>query len=133
MLAAVQDPEKAIMETDVSFICVGTPSQNNGSLNYEHLENVCYQVGSALARKNTFHITVIRSTVLPGTLREKVIPILEQASGKKAGEDFGVCNNPEFLREGTAISDFYNPPKTVIGETDAQSGDITQAFYDGLP
>ena len=96
-------PTKAVMDTDISIVCVGTPSQKSGSLDFTYLENVCGEIGAVLAKKGTFHVVVIRSTVLPGTMRELVIPMLEKKSGKTAGADFGVCNNPEFLREGTAI------------------------------
>jgi GDP-mannose 6-dehydrogenase len=133
LMSATTDANTAVLNSDVSFVCVGTPSQNNGSLDFSHLENVCDQIGTTLAKKTGFHVVVIRSTILPGTMRSIVIPRLEKNSGKKAGIDFGVCNNPEFLREGTAIYDFRNPPKTVIGETDTRSGDIVQSLYEGLP
>ena len=86
----------------------------------------------ALRDKAGFHVVVIRSTMLPGTMREVVIPTLEEASGKRAGSDFGVCNNPEFLREGTAVHDYRHPPKTVVGETDARSGDLLVSLYAGI-
>jgi len=124
---------EAVTKSDVSFICVGTPSQRNGSLDFTSLGHVCDEIGEALVDKSTFHVVVIRSTILPGTMKEFVIPRLEAKSGKRVGKTFGVCNNPEFLREGTAIHDFRNPPKTVIGETDGRSGDIVQALYAGLP
>jgi GDP-mannose 6-dehydrogenase len=133
MLLATDDAALAVRESDISFVCVGTPSRGNGSLDFSHLENVCGEIGLALARKKAFHVVVIRSTILPGTMNNFVIPHLEKKSGKKAGVDFGVCNNPEFLREGTAIYDFRNPPKTVIGETDVKSGEIVQKLYEGLP
>ncbi|MDR3448281.1 MAG: nucleotide sugar dehydrogenase [Alphaproteobacteria bacterium] len=133
LMSATTDAAQAIARSDLTFICVGTPSQRNGSLNFVHLEKVCDEIGSALAKKNTFHVVVVRSTILPGTMKSIVIPRLEKHSGKKAGKDFGVCNNPEFLREGTAIYDFRNPPKTVIGETDPHSGDLVQELYVGLP
>jgi GDP-mannose 6-dehydrogenase len=96
------------------------------------VRNVCEQIGLALKKKNQFHVVVCRSTVLPGTMRGVVIPALEQYSGKKAGIDFGVCNNPEFLREGTAVYDFYHPPKTVIGQTDSRSGDMVALLYEAM-
>jgi GDP-mannose 6-dehydrogenase len=133
LMRATTDAAEAVAQSDISFICVGTPSHGNGSLDFRHLENVCGEIGIALSKKETFHVVVIRSTILPGTMRKIVIPRLEIQSGKKAGVDFGVCNNPEFLREGTAIYDFRNPPKTVIGETDARSGAMVQVLYDGLP
>ncbi len=132
-LRATPDAETAVKGTQVTFICVATPSQANGSLDLRYLEKVCAEIGTALASKPDFHVVVIRSTVLPGTVRQTVIPILERASGKRAGAGFGVCNNPEFLREGTAVSDFLSPAKTVIGSTDAYSGNLVQSLYDGLP
>jgi len=132
-LRATSIAEEAVLETELSIICVGTPSKPNGDLDCSHLENVCKEIGQALAKKIGFHVVVIRSTVLPGIIKEKVIPVLERKSGKKSGVDFGVCNNPEFLREGSAVFDFLNPSKTVIGEMEACSGDIVQSLYEGLP
>ena len=131
-LLATNDVDKAVRETEVSLICVGTPSQLNGSLDLKYVRNVCEQIGTSLKNKKERHVVVARSTLLPGSMKTVVIPTLEQASGKKAGVDFGVCNNPEFLREGTAVYDFYNPPKTVIGETDAESGDVIASIYEKL-
>lgn len=131
-LRATTDVEEAVLNSDVSFICVGTPSQLNGSLDLRYVRHVCEEIGAAMARKGHFHIVVQRSTVLPGTMADVVIPTLEQFSGKKAGVDFGVCSNPEFLREGTSVYDFYNPPKTVIGESDKRSGDLVAALYQEL-
>lgn len=131
-LRATSDSTRAVHDTDMSLICVGTPSQLNGSLDLRFVRKVCEEIGAALQTKNDFHVVVARSTMLPGTMRDVVIPTLEQHSGKKAGRDFGVCNNPEFLREGTAVWDYRNPPKTVIGQTDARSGDLLAELYDGL-
>jgi GDP-mannose 6-dehydrogenase len=133
LMSATPDAADAVMRSDVSFVCVGTPSLSNGSLDFTHLGAVCDEIGAALKVKNSYHVVVIRSTILPGTMNSFVIPRLEKKSGKTAGSDFGVCNNPEFLREGTAIFDFRNPPKTVIGETDVRAGDVVQALYSGLP
>ena len=108
------------------MICVGTPSQLNGELDLRYVRSVCEEIGAALRDKRGFHVVVVRSTMLPGTMRDVVIPTLEERSGKTAGVDFGVCNNPEFLREGTAVCDFRHPPKTVIGETDARGGDTAR-------
>lgn len=132
-LKATTDYADAVMSSDITIICVATPSQANGSLDFTYLRKVCGEIGQALAQKQSFHVVVVRSTILPGTLKNIVIPILEEKSGKKAGEGFGVCNNPEFLREGTAIYDFKNPPKTVIGQTDEKVGDMVQSLYEGLP
>lgn len=128
-LFATSDQERAIRETDLSFVCVGTPSQMNGNLDLTYIRRVCELIGEALREKATRHTVVIRSTILPGTMRQLVIPVLEEHSGKKAGVDFGVCNNPEFLREGSAVNDFNSPPKTVIGELDSQSGDMLASLY----
>ena len=129
-LRATVDSVDAINNSDISFICVGTPSQSNGDLDLKFVRRVCENIGSALKNKEARHVVVVRSTVLPGTLRNIVIPILEEFSGKKAGKDFGVCNNPEFMREGSAVHDFYHPPKTVIGETDTISGDLLIPLYE---
>jgi GDP-mannose 6-dehydrogenase len=131
-LKATTDPKQAILESELSLICVGTPSQLNGSLDLKYVRHVCEEIGLALRQKQDFHIVVCRSTMLPGSMRNVVIPVLEESSGKKAGRDFGVCNNPEFLREGTAVHDFYNPPKIVIGETEDRSGDLLSAIYANL-
>jgi GDP-mannose 6-dehydrogenase len=128
-LRATQDPIAAIHETDLSFVCVGTPSQPNGNLDLRYIRRICEQIGSALRTKASRHTVVIRSTILPGTMRKIVIPTLEEFSGKRAGADFGLCNNPEFLREGSAVKDFRNPPKTVIGELEPASGDILASLY----
>jgi GDP-mannose 6-dehydrogenase len=131
-LSATQDPTAAIHETDLSFICVGTPSQSNGNLDLRFIRRICEQIGHALRTKPNRHTVVIRSTILPGTMRKVVIPTLEEFSGKKAGAEFGICNNPEFLREGTAVKDFRCPPKTVIGELDQTSGDLIAALYERI-
>ena len=128
-LTATQDSEEAIAASDISFICVGTPSQLNGNLDLKYVRRVCENIGQALKKKSDFHVIVIRSTVLPGTIRNVVIPILEENSGKHNGKQFGLCHNPEFLREGTAVHDFHHPPKTVIGETDKVSGDLLATIY----
>ena len=123
---------EAVMGTDLSFIAVGTPSKRNGDLDLGYMESVCEQIGAALAQKDTRHTVVVRSTVLPGTVKNVVSPILEAASGKRAGEDFGVAVNPEFLRESTAIQDYDFPAMTVIGEFDKASGDLLAALYSEL-
>jgi GDP-mannose 6-dehydrogenase len=122
-LRATTDQDQALRETELSFVCVGTPSQVNGNLDVAYVRRVCELIGQTLKSKSTRHTVVIRSTILPGTMHGTVIPVLEEYSGKKAGVDFGVCNNPEFLREGSAVMDFNFPPKIVIGEFDRASGD----------
>ncbi len=131
-LRATSDSSQAIHETDLSFVCVGTPSQVNGNLDLRYIRRICEQIGEALRDKAARHTVVIRSTILPGTMKKIVIPVLEQSSGKKAGVDFGVCNNPEFLREGSAVKDFRSPPKTVIGEFDRESGEMLAELYGKL-
>jgi GDP-mannose 6-dehydrogenase len=131
-LRATTNSAEAIQNSELSLVCVGTPSEINGSLNLEHVRNVCAEIGSTLASLNRYHAVVIRSTILPGTMRSTVIPALEAASGERAGRDFGICFNPEFLREGTAIKDYYNPPKIVVGELQAGGGDQLLSLYASL-
>ncbi len=131
-LRATTDVREAVMGSDISLICVGTPSMLNGNLDLSYVRRVCEEIGAALREKGGFHVVVGRSTMLPGSMRNVVIPTLEQASGKQAAVDFGVCNNPEFLREGTAVYDYYHPPKTVIGESDPRAGDMLVELYKGM-
>lgn len=131
-LRATTDVRDAVLNTDMSLICVGTPSQLNGNLDLSHVRKVCEQIGQAIKEKAAFHVVVARSTMLPGSMSSVVIPTLEAASGKKAGVDFGVCNNPEFLREGTAVYDYYHPPKTVIGESDEKAGALLVQLYEKM-
>ncbi|WP_166269538.1 nucleotide sugar dehydrogenase [Marinobacter caseinilyticus] len=128
----VTDGFDAVHDTDLSMICVGTPSKPNGDLDLTYVEKVSRDIGLALRTKPTWHLVVVRSTVLPRTVRDLVVPILEEASGKRAGEGFGVCVNPEFLRESTAIKDYDHPPMTVIGELDERSGDLLSEIYGDL-
>ncbi|MFC0667760.1 nucleotide sugar dehydrogenase [Azotobacter chroococcum] len=128
-LRGTTNVSEAILASDLSMLCVGTPSKLNGDLELDYIEEVCRQIGTALRDKNERHTVVVRSTVLPGTVHNVVIPALEQYSGKKAGVDFGVAVNPEFLRESTAIKDYNFPPMTVIGELDKASGDALEAIY----
>jgi GDP-mannose 6-dehydrogenase len=131
-LKATVDAQAGVLNSDLSIICVGTPSSDNGSLDLTFVERVCRDIGQALAHKDTFHTVVVRSTVLPGTTEDCVIPALEQASGRVAGQDFGVCFNPEFLREGTSVYDFYHPPFTVIGQLDSRSSETVANLYRNL-
>lgn len=128
-LRATTSATEGILNSDISLICVGTPSQDNGSLDLKFVERVCGDIGQALAKKKQYHTVVLRSTVLPGTTLKTVVPALENASGLSAGHDFGLCHNPEFLREGTSVKDFYNPPFTVIGKLDQQAAEITSSLY----
>jgi GDP-mannose 6-dehydrogenase len=131
-LRATADPIEAVCASDVSMVSVGTPSQSNGRLDLSSLISVCTSIGQALRAKTDFHVVVIRSTILPGTMNGLVRPLLEDVSGKKAGIDFGLCNNPEFLREGSAIHDFYHPSRTVIGSNEERSFAIVTRLYDYL-
>jgi GDP-mannose 6-dehydrogenase len=132
-LRATTDTADAIRTTDISLICVGTPSAPNGSLSTAYLERVAEQIGTELAGLGRRHTIVFRSTMLPGTCEDLLVPILERASGLSAGADFGVAVNPEYLREGSSVRDFHEPPKTVIGEIDEASGDAVAELYRGLP
>ena len=128
-IKATTDARPAVMASDVSLICVGTPSKMNGSLNLDYVKRVSADIGKVLAEKDEYHVVVVRSTMLPGTCEEVVIPTLEAASGKVAGEDFGVVYNPEFLREGSSIRDFYDPPYTVVGGNDQRAVDVVADMY----
>ncbi|MCK5215196.1 MAG: nucleotide sugar dehydrogenase [Candidatus Omnitrophica bacterium] len=133
LLKATIKVREAVHATDMSLICVGTPSRANGSLNTNYIERVCEQIGSAIKEKEAGHVLVFRSTMLPGTNKEIIIPRLEKASGKIEGEGFHVAFNPEFLREATAVYDFNNPPKTVVGCNNEEAADKVLALYEGLP
>src|SRR5437773_7037714 len=132
-LHATSDAEAAVLKTEISFLCVGTPSLRNGKLDLGHIEPVCREIGRALQKKSSFHLVVLRSTVLPGTAETIVVPTLEKASAKKMGKDFGVCVNPEFMREGTAVSDFLEPSMTIIGAEDAAHSSMLRELYDWVP
>ena len=130
-LSATVDLEYAIRNTDVSMICVGTPSLVSGAIDLNHIRKICQETGAILATKSTFHTVVIRSTVAPGTIRE-CAAIIEKASGRTLNVDFGMAANPEFLREGTAVRDFFEPPYTIIGATCDQSESVLRRMYQDL-
>ncbi|MEM9644081.1 MAG: UDP-glucose/GDP-mannose dehydrogenase family protein [Planctomycetota bacterium] len=130
-IRATQDVAAAISETDVSIVCVGTPSQLNGNIDLAYIYRVCEEIGRAIAKKDSFHSVVIRSTVVPGTIK-RCRELIEEISGKSHGEDFGVASNPEFLREGTAISDFWNPPYTIIGSACLKTEQELKKLYEGI-
>jgi GDP-mannose 6-dehydrogenase len=132
-LRATTDSAEAVMQTDISFLCVGTPSLRSGKLDLGHVEPVCREIGKVLKHKSAFHLIVLRSTVLPGTAENIVMPALEQSSGKKMGKDFGVCVNPEFMREGTAVSDFLEPSMTIIGASDTSHASRLRELYAWAP
>lgn len=119
---------EAVTQADLSIICVGTPSNDNGSLDLRYVRHVAGEIGQVLASQDNYHVVALRSTVLPGTVASELVPRLE-ASGKRVGVDFGVCSNPEFLREGSAVADFYQPPFTLIGQWDERSGEQIAAMY----
>jgi GDP-mannose 6-dehydrogenase len=132
-LRATTDGVRAVAESEISFISVGTPSLRNGKLDLSAVEHVCRQIGRAIALKNAFHTIVVRSTVLPGTAETVVIPTLERSSGKREGIDFAVCSNPEFLREGSAIADFFEPTFTVFGASNPRSLVALRELYAWAP
>ena len=131
-LSATTDSAAAVRDSDVSLVCVGTPSNANGSLDLRYVTRVCEEIGAALNDKHRHHIVVIRSTMLPGTIESVVIPTLEKHSEKQVGIDFGVCINPEFLREGSSLKDFYAPPFTLIGADDEETTSTVRALYNGI-
>ncbi len=126
---ATTDANEAVAESDVSLVCIGTPGNHNGSLDLSYIKRACQQIGEALASKSRYHVVAMRSTMLPGTIEQAVIPTLEVFSGKRAGRDFGVAVNPEFLREGTSIYDFAHPPFTLIGTDDEEASVLLKRLY----
>jgi UDPglucose 6-dehydrogenase len=121
------DPE-GLLQTDVTFICVGTPSRKDGSMDLAAVRQAAEDVGKAL-RKKKYHVVVMKSTVVPTTTETEILPVLERASGKKAGPDFGLAVNPEFLKEGSAVKDFMQPDRVVIGALDRKSAKAVRALY----
>jgi GDP-mannose 6-dehydrogenase len=132
-LHATTDSIAAVLGSDISFVCVGTPSLRSGKLDLSHVEHVSEEIGVALKQKNMFHTVVLRSTVLPGTTEGLMAPTIEKVSGKRAGVDFAVCYNPEFMREGSAVADFLQPPYTILGSQNAQHLAPWRELYRGIP
>jgi GDP-mannose 6-dehydrogenase len=131
-IRVTDDVAEAVKATDVSLICVGTPGNRNTSIDLRQVENTSRQIGAAIRENGRYHVIVVRSTVLPGTVGENVVPLLEESSGGLAGEAFGICMNPEFMREGSAIKDYYEPSFIVVGEFDRRSGDAVEALYEAV-
>jgi GDP-mannose 6-dehydrogenase len=132
-LHATSSAETAVLNSEISLLCVGTPSLRNGKLDLGHIEPVCREIGEIIKKKDSFHLVVLRSTVLPGTAETIVVPTLEKASGKRLGPDFGVCVNPEFMREGTAVADFLEPAITIIGAADKAHSNRLRELYAWVP
>jgi len=131
-LTATTDAEQAIRETDASFVCVGTPSAPDGSISLEYVKDACRAIGSAIAAKGGYHSVILRSTIVPGTMEETCIPILETASGRKAGTGFGVGYYPEFLRESTAVADYRDPGLIVFGALDDMTARLLTDLNGGI-
>lgn len=132
-LHATTDSVAAVLASDLSFVCVGTPSLRSGKLDLSHVEKVSREIGTALKQKKSFHTVVLRSTVLPGTTETLMIPAIEEASGKKCGVDFSVCYNPEFMREGSAVADFLQPPYTIFGSRNPEHLAPLRELYKDVP
>ena len=128
-LRATSEASAGVRAAEVMLVCVGTPSNGNGNLDFTYVDRVCKDIGQELAGRDDYPVVMIRSTVLPGSTEERFIPILERTSGRKAGKDFGVVFNPEFLREGTAVEDFYHPPFNVVGQFDECGADKVRQLY----
>jgi len=125
----VNQTQQAVIETDITYVTVGTPSKPNGSINLQHIKTAAHDIGKALKNKNTYHTVVIKSTVVPGTTQNTVLPILEKESKKQCDKHFGLCMNPEFLRQGSAFHDTLNADRIVIGAHDKKAGDTLQELY----
>jgi len=128
-LRATLDIQEGLKDSDISLICVGTPSAGDGSLDLQYVKQVAAQIGSHLDIAASFHTIVVRSTVLPGSTRNAITPVVEAAVGRPVGEGYEVCTNPEFLREGSSIKDYYAPPRILVGERIAGAGDAVHKLY----
>jgi UDPglucose 6-dehydrogenase len=128
-LKAVKDPKTAVLNSEVTFITVGTPNRDDGSIDLTYVKNASRMIGEALRLKSEWHLIVVKSTVLPTTTENVVGRIIEETSGRKCGEGFGLCMNPEFLREGNAVEDTFKPDRIIIGEVDKRSGDFLEEIY----
>jgi len=131
-LKCIAEREKAVLDTDITFIAVGTPSQPDGSINLDYIQEAAREIGEALRKKAKYHLVVVKSTVIPGTTENIVKPLLEKHSGKRCGQAFGLCMSPEFLREGSAIYDTLHPDRIIIGSYDKKSGDTLQDLFEGF-
>ncbi|MGB7087136.1 MAG: nucleotide sugar dehydrogenase, partial [Phormidesmis sp.] len=131
-LKAILGGREQVADADISLICVGTPSAPDGSPIYSYIHSVAEEIGLGLKGSSRYHVIVLRSTVFAGVTRTQLLPLIEKYSGLRAGRDFGLAVNPEFLRETTAVKDFYQPPHTIIGEYDQRSGDTVAALYQGV-
>jgi len=128
-IKATTDYSSSINKTDVTFICVGTPSKGDGSIDLIFIKEVAVEIAKIIKQKDDYHLIVVKSTVLPGTTRDIILPLLEKHSKKKIGKDFGLAMNPEFLREGIAVNDFLNPDRIVIGAYDEKSKNLLKELY----
>lgn len=132
LVSATNDLTQAVVDTDITFVSVGTPTAEDGGCDYSYIDAAARSIGEGLKLKNDFHVIVMRCSIPPGVTMNFMVPIIEEVSGLKAGVDFGVCFNPEFLREGVAVEDFYAPPKTVIGAADPKSARIISRIYEAV-
>ncbi|NRB02266.1 MAG: nucleotide sugar dehydrogenase [Rhodobacteraceae bacterium] len=132
LISATDDLVQAVIDTDVTFVSVGTPTAADGGCDHSYIDAAARAIGRGLAQKDGFHVIVMRCSIPPGVTMGFMTPIIEETSGLKAGEDFGVCFNPEFLREGVAVEDFFAPPKTVIGANDPRSANILARIYESV-
>jgi UDPglucose 6-dehydrogenase len=124
--------DRVILESDLTFVAVGTPSNQDGSIDLKYIESAARSIGKALKQKNDYHVIIVKSTVVPGTTQNTVKPMIEQESNKAAGLSFGLCMNPEFLRQGSAFEDTVNADRVVIGSIDVRSGDVLEDLYKGF-